>query len=297
MSFSLHDVTVRHHPVAVGQPASQLAQAARAAPATLSGVTLSARQGEQIALIGPSGAGKTTLLHTLACALTPSSGSITMLEATPWSMRHADRHRMRRRLFLAPQTPPLPPRQRVVTAVLAGRLPQWNLAKALWSLLKPLDPERAFEALSRFHLGDKLYMRVDRLSGGERQRCSLARLLMSDAEVLLVDEPLSALDPTLSRQTLSVLQQEASARNATMVCSLHQVNLALDCFPRIVGLREGRIVFDAPREAVTEAMIAELYRHAGDAHPASTAIDLPDSPDFPDSAGVQDKPPLSARCF
>lgn len=288
MSFSLRDVTVRHHPVVVRRPASQAVQAAQPA---LDGVTLSARQGEQIALIGPSGAGKTTLLHTLACALTPSSGSIILLEAAPWSMRHAERHRLRRRLFLAPQTPPLPPRQRVVTAVLAGQLPGWHLGKALWSLLRPLHPERAFEALSRFHLGDKLYMRVDRLSGGERQRCSLARLLVSEAEVLLVDEPLSALDPALSRQTLSVLQQEATARNATMVCSLHQVDLALDCFARIVGLREGRIVFDAPRQAVTDAMIADLYRHAGEAYPASAARDFPDSP------GMQDKPPLAARCF
>jgi phosphonate transport system ATP-binding protein len=287
MSFSLHDVTVRHHPALVRQPASQDARAA------LGGVTLSARQGEQIALIGPSGAGKTTLLHTLACALTPSSGSFTLLETAPWKMRHAERHALRRRLFLAPQTPPLPPRQRVVTAVLAGQLPRWNLARALWSLLKPLHPERAFEALSRFHLGDKLYMRVDRLSGGERQRCSLARLLVSDAEVLLVDEPLSALDPALSRQTLSVLQQEASARNATMVCSLHQVDLALDCFPRIVGLREGRIVFDAPREAITDAMIAELYRHAGEVFPASDLPGMPGMQDIP----TAEKPPLAARCF
>jgi phosphonate transport system ATP-binding protein len=105
-------------------------------------------------------------------------------------------------------------------------------------------------------------MRVDRLSGGERQRCGMARLLVSQAQAFLVDEPLSALDPALASQTLNVLQQEASVRNATLVCSLHQVEMARVHFPRIVGLRAGRIVFDARREAVSDAMIDALYRGA-----------------------------------
>ena len=93
--------------------------------------------------------------------------------------------------------------------MLAARLPHWSLWRALRSLVKPADPDAAYDALARFGLGDKLYARVDRLSGGERQRCGLARLLLSHAEVLLVDEPLSALDPTLSQLTLATLQQEA----------------------------------------------------------------------------------------
>jgi phosphonate transport system ATP-binding protein len=173
---------------------------------------------------------------------------------------------------MAPQTPPLPPRQRVVTAVLAARLPHWSLWTALRSLFKPVDPEAAYRALARFNLGDKLYSRVDRLSGGERQRCGLARLMLSDAQALLVDEPLSALDPALSQLTLATLQQEAAARHATLVCSLHQVDMARANFPRLVGLRMGRIVFDAPREQVSDAMIAALYEnehvqpHAGHPH-------------------------------
>jgi phosphonate transport system ATP-binding protein len=175
---------------------------------------------------------------------------------------------LRARLFLAPQTPPLPPRQRVVTSVLAARLPYWSLFQALASLFKPVDPDAAFEALRRFGLGDKLYARVDRLSGGERQRCSLARLLLSNADAFLVDEPISALDPALARLTLATLQEEAARRNATLVCSLHQVDMARACFKRIVGLRDGRIVFDLPREQVTDAMIAALYENETiEAHP------------------------------
>ncbi|WP_334189069.1 phosphonate ABC transporter ATP-binding protein, partial [Noviherbaspirillum sp.] len=197
----------------------------------------------------------------------------TVFDQDPWALGERQRHAMRARLFLAPQTPPLPPRQRVVTAVLAGRLPQWSLWQALSSLVRPADAGAAFDALARFNLQDKLYERVDRLSGGERQRCSLARLLVSGAEAFLVDEPLSALDPALAAQTLGTLRQEAGTRGATLVCSLHQIELALAHFPRIIGLRNGRVTFDLPREAATDAVVEALYRNA-DASPERTAVSV-----------------------
>jgi len=230
-------------------------------------------QGEQIALIGPSGAGKTSLLHTLAGALQPASGALTILGVQPWQIASGARHALRRRLFLAPQTPPLPPRQRVVNAVLAGRLPQWSLWTAIRSLFVPLDPRAAWQALGKFNLQDKLYARVDRLSGGERQRCGMARALVSNAEIFLVDEPLSALDPTLALQTIAVLKAEAAERNATLICSLHQVEIARSSFARIIGLRDGRIVFDAAREDVSDAMIAALYHNKADPAPAFEVVD------------------------
>jgi phosphonate transport system ATP-binding protein len=245
--FHLQDLTVRH-------------LADNAAPPALQGIALSVVAGEQLAIIGPSGAGKTTLLATLSLSQRPESGTFEVFGQQPWSLAQSARHQLRKRLFLAPQTPPLPPRQRVVTAVLAARLPQWSLWRALVSLLKPTDPEAAWQALSRFNLGDKLYSRVDRLSGGERQRCGLARLLLSSAEALLVDEPLSALDPALSELTLATLRQEAANRNAALICTLHQVDLALAHFPRIVALKDGRIAFDLPRAQVTPEMIATLYQ-------------------------------------
>lgn len=232
------------------------------APA-LHALDLTIDAGEQVALIGPSGAGKTTLLSTLACAHRPATGSLEIFGRDPWTLSQSARHQLRGHLFLAPQTPPLPPRQRVVTAVLAARLPHWSLWQALASLIRPQDPDAAHAALARFGLGDKLYARVDRLSGGERQRCGLARLLLSNAEALLVDEPIAALDPALARHTLQTLRQEARARKATLVCSLHQVELAREGFERLIGLRAGRIVFDAPRANVSDAMIADLYANDG----------------------------------
>ena len=249
MTFRLEQLTVRH-----------LAAGPQLAPA-LDALDLAIAPGEQLALIGPSGAGKTTLLATLACAHRPAQGGLSVFGHEPWALPQAARHRLRARLFLAPQSPPLPPRQRVVTSVLAARLPHMTLWQALASLVRPGDPDAAHAALARFGLGDKLYARVDRLSGGERQRCALARLLLSSAEAFLVDEPISALDPALAQHTLATLQAEAAARNATLVCSLHQVDMARAHFPRLVGLREGRIVFDAPSAAVTDAMIAALYEN------------------------------------
>ncbi len=246
-TYSLHNLTVRH-------------QSAGNALA-LHDINLEVARGEQLAVIGPSGAGKTTVLTTLACAHRPDTGTFHAFGLVPWSLPHGARHRLRARLFLAPQTPPLPPRQRVVTAVLAARLPHWSLWRALRSLIKPVDPDAAYDALERFQLGDKLYSRVDRLSGGERQRCGMARLVLSSAEVFLVDEPLSALDPALSQLTLDILKQEATARGATLICSLHQVDLARANFLRLVGLKDGRIVFDAARAQVTDAMIAALYQN------------------------------------
>ena len=111
--------------------------AKRDALAALRGLSLDVAAGEQIAIIGPSGAGKTTLLHLLACALPPSAGSVQLGERNPWQLPRRQLQRLRGELFLAPQVPPLPPRQRVVTSVLAGRLPQIGLWQSLRSLFYP----------------------------------------------------------------------------------------------------------------------------------------------------------------
>jgi phosphonate transport system ATP-binding protein len=155
--------------------------------------------------------------------------------------------------------PPLPPRQRVVTALLAARLPAQSLWAALRSLFYPDDIPAAHAALQRFDLADKLFERVDRLSGGERQRVGLARALLAPASLWLIDEPLSALDPTHAHQAIATLLDEASARGVTLVATLHQVDVVLEHFARIVGLKAGRVAFDLPTSAVTREMLAQLY--------------------------------------
>jgi phosphonate transport system ATP-binding protein len=227
--------------------------------AALRGLTLQLHSGEQVAVIGPSGAGKTTLLHVAAAALPPSAGTVQLDGASPWSLSAAALRQLRGRLFLAPQVPPLPARQRVITSVLAARLPSMSLWRSVKSLFYPDDIEGAYQALDRFDMGDKLFNRVDRLSGGERQRVGLARALLSPASLWLIDEPLSALDPTRATQAVSTLVAEARHRKVTLLATLHQVDTALASFPRIVGLRDGALFFDLPTEQVTRELLQQLY--------------------------------------
>ena len=237
----------------------------------LSHISLSAAQGESIALIGPSGAGKTSLLSTIGTAYLPTAGRMQVLGRTASAQSAArELKALRSRIGTVHQAAPIPLRQRVVTAVLAGKLGQWPLWKALASLAYPQDIAGAREALARVQLDDKLFARCDQLSGGQLQRVGIARVLYQQAGLILADEPVSALDPALSQATVQLLVQEAAARKATLVASLHAVDLALANFARIVGVRNGRLAFDLPAAQVSDAQLQALYAHA-DGSPA----DLP----------------------
>jgi len=244
--------------------AARHAASRREAADALADLSFSVDEGEAVAVIGPSGAGKTTLLEVLACARPPARGALRIGGTDPWQLPGRALQQLRGRLILVPQVPPLPPRQRVVTAVLAGRLPAWSLWTSLRSLFYPLDIPAADEALEVFDLSDKLFERVDRLSGGERQRVGLARALVSPARLWLVDEPLSALDPSRAQRAAAALVHQARARSVTLVATLHQVDAALAHFPRILGLREGRQLFDLPAGQVTPDLLARLYAHHED---------------------------------
>ena len=230
--------------------------------AALTDLTLAVAQGERVAIIGPSGAGKTSLLRLLATALQPGSGELRLFGQQPWALSARQRQQLRRRIGLIHQSPPLPPRQRVVTAVLAGRLGHWSLAKALLNLIYPQERQAASAALARLDLSDKLYEHCDQLSGGQLQRVGIARVLYQGAELILADEPVSAMDPVLAGHTLEILSQEAQQRGSTLIASLHAVDLALGHFPRVIGLRDGRVLFDKPSQAVTPADLDALYANA-----------------------------------
>ncbi|WP_082859273.1 phosphonate ABC transporter ATP-binding protein [Microbulbifer sp. Q7] len=225
----------------------------------LRNITVSVGAGEQLAIIGPSGAGKTTLLRLLATAQRPNSGELRILNTSPWSVGSGARQKLRARIGLIQQSPPLPPRQRVVTAVAAGRAGQWSRWKSLVNLVYPLDIPNIRIALAKLDLADKIFERCDQLSGGQLQRVAITRALYQRPEILLADEPVSAMDPVLADHTLFLLRREAQQRNATLVVSLHNLELALRHFPRVIGLREGEVLFDKPAAKVQQSELDRLY--------------------------------------
>ena len=222
-------------------------------------VTLAVARGERVALIGPSGAGKTTLLRTAGAALRPTSGRAELLQADPWTLRPSALKALRARIGFVHQAPPIAPRLRVVTAVLAGRLGAWGRWKSLRSWLMPGDIAGARDALARVGLAERLFDRCDQLSGGQLQRVAIARTLYQSPELLLADEPVSALDPTSADGVLRELVAFSESTGATFVASLHAVDLALRWFPRIVGMRGGVVAFDLPAADVTAELLHALY--------------------------------------
>jgi phosphonate transport system ATP-binding protein len=266
--IELSDVTAQH-------PAASIQ-----APPAIQGLSLSIRPGEQVAIIGPSGSGKTSCLLVIAAALKVQSGNVALNYQAVWKLPTRQLQKLRGNLFYAPQTPPLPPRQRVITALLAAKLPRQSFLASLISLIYPRDIAVASDALAQFDLADKLWQRVDHLSGGERQRVGLARALLSPAKIWLIDEPLSALDPTRAQQAIESLLTYAKQHAITLITSLHQVDVATSQFPRVIGLRAGKLVFDLPSSEVSKELLADLYRQHEHELDQNTPVVL-DSPPEP----------------
>ncbi len=266
--IELSDVTARHPAASVN------------APPAIQGLSLTINPGEHVAIIGPSGSGKTSFLLVIAAALKVQSGNVVLNHQSVWKLPTRKLQKLRGNLFYAPQTPPLPPRQRVITALLAAKLPGQSFFASLLSLIYPRDIKEASDALAQFDLADKLWQRVDRLSGGERQRVGLARALLAPAKIWLIDEPLSALDPTRARQAIESLISHAKEHGVTLITSLHQVDVATSQFPRVIGLRDGKLVFDLPSSEVSKELLADLYRqheHELD-QAAPVSLDSPPEP-------------------
>ncbi|NJM08062.1 phosphonate ABC transporter ATP-binding protein [Candidatus Gracilibacteria bacterium] len=226
----------------------------------LSEVNLTVCAGEHVALIGPSGAGKSTLIGLLNGSIAPTQGTARALGHTLASMGLRERRAVQRRIGTIYQQYALVENLQVVHNVNAGNLGRWSLLRALISLFWPLDIERATDALDQVGIAEKLYARTGTLSGGQQQRVALARVLVQAPQAILADEPIASLDPERGREIIALLLDLVAQRGTTLVVSLHAVDVALACFPRVVGLRDGRIVFDCPSAQVAPTQIEELYR-------------------------------------
>ncbi len=233
----------------------------------LDGVDLEVARGESVALVGPSGAGKSTLLRVLAGMVAPTTGTVRLLGGDPSVLRR--RGELPAAVGLMPQSFDLVPQLRVKHNIQAGALGRWGAIRSTAALLLPLEDPRAREAAARVGIEERFHQRVSRCSGGERQRTALARLLVQNPRILLVDEPVSSLDPARSEDLLELLRRLAVEDGRTLVASLHSPELARRHFDRVVGLREGRVAFDGGSSAVTTEQLTDVYRLV-DEHPSDS---------------------------
>lgn len=225
-------------------------------------VDLEVVSGEMVGLVGPSGAGKTSLLTLLAAGVRPTRGSVhvdgrDLAELSPRELR-----RTRTRLGFVHQDHRLVPNLRVSQNVVAGRLGRLSLLGTLRQVLLPPAStlEEVHALLERVGIEEKLFARSDRLSGGQRQRVAIARALYQEPGGLLADEPVASVDPARAEDTLDLLTSLSRERGLTLVVSLHDFALARQFFPRLVGLRDGRVAFDRPTAEVRAPDVAALYR-------------------------------------
>jgi len=227
----------------------------------LRGVDLTIAPGEAVALVGPSGAGKTTLLRLLGATLCPTAGRLQVAGLDVTSLTHRRLRRLRASIATVRQDLALVPNLRVVTNVLAGRLGRDSTLGGLRRVFAPRRAEvrEVFTVLDRVGIADTLYQRSDRLSGGQRQRVAIARALYQAPSALLADEPVSSVDPARACDTIALLSAISRERGLTLVVSLHSTELARQYFPRLIGLRRHRVVFDQPSAAVDDETLRALY--------------------------------------
>lgn len=229
--------------------------------ASISGISFGVVEGEQLALLGPSGAGKTTLFRLLNATLRATSGSVCFADEEVHQMSGRKLRAMRRRIGTIYQQHHLVPSLSVLDNTLCGNLGRWSFLQTLQSTLRPREKEvaQAMAALELVSLADKSKARADELSGGQQQRLAIARVLMQDPDVILADEPFASLDPALTESIASLLLNLARDRKRTLIVTLHDVEMALRYFPRIIALREGRIAFDTTPDKLSRKAIEELY--------------------------------------
>ncbi len=241
----------------------------------VNGVDLTVRPGEKVAVIGPSGAGKTTLFRLLNLTVRQTAGRLWIAGQEIGDLHGARLREMRRKIGTVYQQHNLVPRLRVIHNVLAGHLGTWSLPQALRSLVRPREEDlrAAHRALSQVGIPEKLWARTDELSGGQQQRVAIARVLLQNPEVILADEPVSSVDPTLAHGIVKLLVELCGTFHKTLVMNLHSVDLALAYFPRIIGFRDGQIVFDRSPAEISDDLLTGLY--AG----RFTAASAEDSPD------------------
>jgi len=224
----------------------------------LTDVSFDIGQGEFVVILGPSGAGKSTMLRCINRLAQPTGGQVFLrgreITDAPRSLRKA-----RQEIGMVFQQFNLVTRLSVMTNVLSGRLSYRSTWRSLFYSFTREDRAIALECLEMVALGHKAFQRADTLSGGEQQRVAIARALAQQPKIILADEPVASLDPKIARQVLDYLRDVSQRLGISVICNLHQINFAREYAQRIIGLAQGKLIFDGPPSALTDDIISQIY--------------------------------------
>lgn len=226
----------------------------------LRGVSLEVTGSEIVSIIGPSGAGKSTFIRCVNRLTEPTKGTVWLDDIEVTSLSQKELRAARRDMGMIFQEFNLVERLTVMENVLSGRLGYVSTWRAFRRKFDQSDIQRAYDVLDRVGLSGHENDRADELSGGQRQRVGIARAVIQRPKILLVDEPTSSLDPETSRAVMDLLTDIAKEDDIPVLINIHEVNLAEEFAERIVGLRDGEIVFEGPPRQLTEDAKDLIYK-------------------------------------
>ena len=227
----------------------------------LVGIDLTIKAGEFVVIVGPSGAGKTTLIRCINQLVSPDSGEIFFQEKPTTRLKGRGLRRFRSQIGMIFQSYNLIWGSNVLQNVLHGRLGQMGFIQSALGLYSKADIKEAMDLLMTVGLGDFLHKKASTLSGGQMQRVGICRALMQRPTLLLADEPISSLDPAAATKVLDQILALTKARELTSIINLHHVDFAKKYASRIIGLREGKVVFDGLPHQLTDSIVEYIYGH------------------------------------
>ena len=225
----------------------------------LSDVSFEVPKGQFLAVIGLSGSGKSTLLRCINRLIDPTEGRILWNGEDITAASQEDLRRIRRRIGMVFQHFNLVHRSKVITNVLAGRLGYTSPGLAIVNRFSSADRERALLQLDRVGLAEKANNRSEELSGGQQQRVGIARAMMQEPEMILADEPVASLDPVLAHSIMQYLEDINQNDGATVLCSLHFLDLVQQYGQRVIALNDGQLVFEGHPEEIDDKMFKDIY--------------------------------------
>ena len=230
-------------------------------PQVLFDISFSVSKSDFYAIIGPSGAGKSSLIRCINKLADANSGNVLFKGENIINLSGKKLRSVRRKIGMIFQEFNLIDRMSVIDNILTGRLGYMNTFTSLFRMFDKKDISRAIALIEKVGLADFANKRVDQLSGGQRQRVGIARALMQEPEIMLVDEPTSSLDPKIAIEMMELIKGIADELKIPVLCNIHNIDLAKQFANRILGLQDGKKKFDDTTDKLTHEVLQDLYKY------------------------------------